>query len=76
MEENNNVKSYPEFLGLTWIGWLNMLLFQWIFIRLTYGKRLVNEKWIRCFGILVGAIPLSGWWWEYWGSLKYISFYK
>lgn len=45
-----------KFLGFTWVGWLNILLFQWLFVRLAYGDRWRVLKWI---------LPLTGWWSDY-----------
>lgn len=43
-------------LGLTWVGWLNVLFLQWFFCRLSYGDR---------WRMLLGIIPLTGWWSDY-----------
>jgi hypothetical protein len=42
--------------GKTWVGWLNVLLFQWFFVRLSYGT-----KW----SWLTGVVPCTGWWSDY-----------
>lgn len=36
------------------LGWSNILLWQWFFVRRTRGK-----QW------LVGVVPLTGWWSNY-----------
>jgi len=43
-------------LGLTWVGWLNITMLQWFFVRLSYGAR---------WRMLTGIVPLSGWWNRY-----------
>jgi len=40
------------FLDLTWVGWINILLLQWLWLRLGYG-----DKW----RIIYGVMPLIGW---------------
>lgn len=45
-----------SFLGYTWVGWLNIVVLQWFFVRLGYG-----DKWT----ILKGIVPLTGWWSDY-----------
>lgn len=41
-----------KFIGKTWVGWLNIILLQWLFVRLSYG-----DKW----RLLTGIIPMTGW---------------
>ena len=36
----------------TWVGWLNIILLQWFFIRLAYGS-----KW----KIIGPIVPMTGW---------------
>ena len=38
--------------GYTWVGWLNRLVLQWLFIRLYYGQH---------WGFLTRVVPLTGW---------------
>jgi len=42
--------------GLTWVGWLNFILLQWLFVRLAYG-----DGW----HLLLWPLPLRGWWNDY-----------
>ncbi len=39
-------------LRLTWVGWLNVLVLQWGFVRLSYGDR---------WRVLWLVVPLTGW---------------
>lgn len=54
-----------KFFGFTYIGWLNLLIFQWFFIRIGYE---IKEDKIK-FKLLCRVIPLSGWWSDY----KYVK---
>jgi hypothetical protein len=51
------------FFGLTWLGWLNMLLLQLLGLRLAYG-----DRWRLIYGVL----PLVGWFGK-WGLKHYQS---
>lgn len=47
-----------------WLGLLNFMLLQWIFVRLakevdTKSKKIVKWK------LLIGIVPLTGWWNDY-----------
>ncbi len=52
----------PGPFGLTWVGWLNFLLLQWLGIRLA---RLREDGRTAGFGLLAPVLPLSGWWSEF-----------
>lgn len=47
----------------TWLGWLNWLVLQWLFVRLARVRdddgRIVGYQW------LVGVLPMTGWVDEY-----------
>ena len=43
-----------KFSELSFIGWINVLIIQWIFIRIWYST---DNK----YGILFPIVPLSGW---------------
>lgn len=51
------------FESMTWVGWLNILLFQWMFFRLSYQEADNGRKYD--FAILYWILPLSGWWGSY-----------
>lgn len=65
--------NYPTktFWGLTWVGWLNTLLLQWLFVRLqgvideidrpSGGRLIVRNYWTLIFPV----VPLTGWWSDY-----------
>lgn len=48
--------------SITWVGWLNIILFQWVFVRLyrswgcgdEYGK-------VIAYGFFYPILPLTGW---------------
>jgi len=44
-----------------WLGYLNFLILQWLFIRLTKWE----EDNQNGFGLLIGVLPLTGWWSRY-----------
>lgn len=48
-----------KFLGHTWLGWLNLLLLQWFFLRLIeiVDASRNHYKWRLFFGI----VPTTGW---------------
>ena len=45
--------------GKTWVGWLNVLIIQFFFVRLSYGE--TPTQW----GLLRGIVPCTGWWNDY-----------
>jgi len=48
-----------EVMPKTWVGYLNFLLLQWLFVRLgrvCVGDEVVGHYW------LIGIVPLTGWW--------------
>jgi hypothetical protein len=49
-----------KFLGKSWVGWLNIFILQWLFIRLAYSINLNRQhtKYI----ILKWIVPTTGWW--------------
>lgn len=51
-----NLGPLRRFLGLTWVGWLNMLVLQWFCVRLVYHVEDNNtiSGWSYCF-----MLPLS-----------------
>lgn len=50
-----------------WIGWLNIIVLQWFFIRLYYVEATQNsaESYIERYGFMFPIIPLTGWWSDY-----------
>lgn len=60
--------KYPSrtILGLTWIGWLNFMIFQWLGIRLQGVVRSRDDMTISKLQIRWGHLPLTGWWSGYW----------
>ena len=55
-----------KFFGESWVGWLNILILQWFFIRLAYSINLNNQH--TKYLILKWIVPTTGWWSDY----KYI----
>lgn len=50
--KENQVGPTSTIFGFTWVGWLNILVLQWFFVRLSYGDRWRILKWI---------LPMTGW---------------
>lgn len=50
-----------KLFGKSFIGWLNILLFQWLFIRAWYN---VNSNGLT-FGMYGFIVPCTGWWSDY-----------
>jgi hypothetical protein len=48
------------FFGSSWIGWLNIIVMQWLFVRLFYIQE--DNGQISGYGILFPIFPLTGWW--------------
>lgn len=45
--------------GKTWIGWLNIFLIQWFFVRVSYG---LNDKGrLKGIRLLGFVVPCTGW---------------
>jgi len=53
------------FLGDTWVGWLNLLVVQWLFFRIYWNTEPDGE--VLGWGILGPVLPVSGWF-----GLRYI----
>jgi hypothetical protein len=63
----------------SWVGKLNVLVFQWLFFRLAYGERVSiipkcilpikpsgSRKYkLRKFSLLFPIVPMTGWWCDY-----------
>jgi hypothetical protein len=45
--------------GLTWVGWLNILVLQHFFVRLAYAPVLLTGG--SCYRWLTGIVPYTGW---------------
>lgn len=56
---------YPErsFLGYTWVGWLNIVLLQWFWLRLQGS--IDNDRPTQ-WQIITPVAPLTGWRSNYW----------
>jgi hypothetical protein len=50
-------------LGNSWVGWLNIIILQWFFVRLFY--QLKDNGEILGYGLLLPVVPLTGWWNDY-----------
>lgn len=53
-----------QVLGFTWIGWLNIVLLQWLFFRLMYT---VDEQGGKptSYSLIFWIVPVTGWWANY-----------
>lgn len=49
------------FLGLTVVGWFNMLILQWFCVRLAYSVDPKPNDGSVGFGFLYPIVPLTGW---------------
>jgi hypothetical protein len=47
-----------ELLGQTWLGWVNILFFQWFFVRLTIE---IFDYRVYKIGLTLFPLPLTGW---------------
>lgn len=60
--------KYPtkRFFGLSWVGWLNVLILQWFFVRLQ-GAFDEHEDGTTAtyWALILPVIPLTGWWSNY-----------
>jgi len=58
--------GYPtnRVLGLTWVGWLNFLLLQWVGLRLCGVFDGGSAAWVG-WSYYWPVLPLSGWWTDY-----------
>lgn len=43
-----------KLFSFTWVGWLNVILLQWLFVRLAYNDK---GRWF----LFLGIVPLTGW---------------
>lgn len=50
-----------KYLGRTWVGWLNTLLFQWFFFRLEVSVDNQLDMNMEAFNIIYWIVPLTGW---------------
>jgi len=57
-------KPKRKFLTNTWVGWLNILILQWLFIRLAYVTDTEKPDWCG-WKLQKGIVPLTGWWSDY-----------
>ncbi len=48
-----------KWFGMSWVGWVNRLFLQWLFIRLAYKEDNKGRKYD--FGIMRGVWPTTGW---------------
>jgi hypothetical protein len=53
------VDKWTWLYKLTWVGWLNLIILQWFFIRLGrfYERNIKKNR----FKIVIGIIPGTGW---------------
>jgi hypothetical protein len=49
--------------GPTLIGWLNIIILQWFFVRLYYVEN--DQNVIERCGLIYPIVPLTGWWGNY-----------
>jgi hypothetical protein len=54
-----------ELLGLTWCGWLNVLVLQWLGLRLAYSIERADSATVTEWRLMRWIVPLTGWWHPY-----------
>jgi hypothetical protein len=65
------MKAKPIFLGYSWVGWLNLLLLQWLFIRLQVSVDTDTGEIVR-YQVIGFFLPMTGWWSNYvWLAKKF-----
>jgi hypothetical protein len=68
-----------RFLGYTWVGWLNILVIQWLFVRLSrMGDITTDGVGVATFraasyGIIGFVLPCSGWGWGRLSSYRWLG---
>lgn len=45
--------------GENWVGWLNLIVLQWFFVRLFYSMNDAGQ--IEHYGLFFPIVPLTGW---------------
>lgn len=66
-------------LGMTWLGWVNVLVFQWFCVRLVLEIDGTDDSTIVGFGVTVGCLPFTGYKWsrlDCWPWAKDLMFYR
>jgi len=64
-------------MKLTWVGYLNMFVLQWFFIRLAYHVEIDDPEQLKFdFFIIKWVVPMTGWWGEYIWVLKKEKVFK
>lgn len=54
-----------KFLGYTWVGWLNILVLQWLFVRLAREIDIETGA-TESYAWIKGVVPLTGWFGRFW----------
>jgi hypothetical protein len=62
--------KYPtqHYRGFTWVGWLNRLVFQWLWFRLQGN---VEDNGDTKWALILPVAPLTGWGKRYWPTRRY-----
>jgi hypothetical protein len=62
----NTLGKYNFLKKITWVGYLNFIILQWLFIRLGYYHKKITEpyytKYEKKYKIAWRVVPLTGWW--------------
>ena len=58
-----------KLLSKTWVGWLNIIVLQWLFVRLFYATNDQDE--VVNYGFIFPVLPLTGWWSDYIPAKQY-----
>lgn len=60
-----------RFLGLSWMGWLNVFIIQWFFIRL--ARYYTDDTEEQGYMIVKWIVPMTGWSFSPWKRYKFIG---
>lgn len=55
----------PIVFGYSWVGILNQLFLQWLFVRLQAEVVSEKDRTITGFKLIGFIVPLTGWWSDY-----------
>ena len=65
LADYERMKARALIFGYSWVGILNQLLLQWLFVRLQVEVENVSDRTILGVAIIYPIWPLTGWWNDY-----------
>jgi hypothetical protein len=52
--------------NITWLAYLNFIILQWFFIRISRTGEIKDDRFIQTgWGLVKFVLPLTGWWSNY-----------